>query len=124
MENTNTHGSIRVSDEVIAGIALRAAKEVDGVSAVSPRFLENAVNFVKTKGKTVHGVGIVVTDGALDLTLYIAVKFGSRVPDVCVAVQDSVLEAVSDMTGFSVSAVNVVVVGVTPDAAVCHPENK
>ena len=124
MENTNTHGSIRVSDEVIAGIAVKAAKEVDGVLSVAPRRLNNAVRFVTAKERLVHGVGMVVNDGKLELTVHVVIRFGCRIPDVCVAVQEAVLEAVSDMTGFSVGAVHVAVVGVAQAPATRTPANQ
>ena len=124
MENTNKHGSIRVSDEVVADIAVKSTREVDGVAGVNSSLLDNAFRFVSSKGKSVRGVNIVVVDGALELTIPVTVRFGCRIQDVCVAVQSAVAEAVTDMTGFEVRSVNVAVVGIAAEKAAKPAEKK
>lgn len=115
MENTNNHGFIRISDAVIADIAIRAAKDVEGVVSVNQGVWDSARNLISSNGKLIRGVHVVAADGALELTVQIAVRFGCKIPDVSAQVQESVTEAVADMTGFSIRAVNVSVVGVLPE---------
>ncbi len=106
------NGSIRISDEVIADIAIKAAQDVEGVANVHQRLLENAKNLMSSQVTFVKGVTIAPSENGLELTVQISVLFGVKVQDVCVNVQSEVAQAVADMTGISVRAVNVTVVGV------------
>ncbi|MFC2741525.1 MAG: Asp23/Gls24 family envelope stress response protein, partial [Selenomonas sp.] len=47
--------------------------------------------------------------------LYMIVKYGARVPDVAIAVQENVKKAIENMTGLTVVEVNVHVQGVSFD---------
>lgn len=105
------NGSIRISDEVIADIAIHAAKEVEGVATVHQRTFENAKSLVSSRTPMVKGVTLVPSENGLDITIRISVLFGCKVPDVCAAVQQEVADAVADMTGIEVNNVNVSVVG-------------
>ena len=106
------NGSIRISDEVIADIAIKATQDVEGVANVHQRLLENAKSLVSSQVTFVKGVTIAPSENGLELTVQISVLFGVKVQDVCVNVQREVAQAVSDMTGISVRSVNVTVVGV------------
>lgn len=112
------NGSIRISDEVVADIAIKAALDVEGVAGVPQRVLENAKSIMSSRVTFVKGVTLAPAEGGLELTIQISVLFGTKVQDVCVAVQREVAQAVADMTGISVSVVNVSVVSVAlPKAA-------
>ena len=51
------------------------------------------------------------------MDLYIIVKYGVRIPDVALSVQETVKQAIESMTGLSVVEVNIHVQGVGfPDA--------
>ncbi len=106
------NGSIRIADEVIADIAIKAAQDVEGVANVHQRLLNNAKNLMSSRVTFVKGVTLLPTESGLDLTVQISVLFGAKIQDVCAVVQQEVADAVSDMTGISVRAVNVAVVGV------------
>lgn len=108
----NKNGTIRISDEVIADIAIKAAQDVEGVANVQQRLLENAKNIMSSRVTFVKGVLLAPSEEGLELTVQISVLFGTKVQDICAAVQREVKEAVTDMTGITVSAVNVSVVSV------------
>ncbi len=108
----NKNGAIRIADEVIADIALKAAAEVDGVAGVRQRALDGARILVSSRNNVVKGVTLTPTDVGLELTVQISVFFGMKIQEVCAVVQQEVSDAVSDMTGIEVSAVHVSVVGV------------
>ncbi|MBO5213191.1 MAG: Asp23/Gls24 family envelope stress response protein [Clostridia bacterium] len=108
----NKNGTIRISDEVIADIAIKAAQDVDGVAGVQQRLLENAKNIMSSRVTFVKGVLLAPSESGLELTVQISVLFGTKVQEVCAVVQREVKEAVSDMTGITVNAVNVSVVSV------------
>ena len=89
-KNGETGGSLQISTEVIAKIAKLAAMEVDGVQDVS----------------------------VAQITVNLLVAYGSRIPSMCAKVQENVKSTVQNMTGITVSRVNVVVRGVVvPQAA-------
>lgn len=106
------NGAIRIADEVIADIALKAATEVEGVAGVRQRILDNAKNLVSSRNTVVKGVTLVPSDAGLELTVQITVLFGAKIQSVCANVQQEVAQAVTDMTGIEVRNVNVAVVGV------------
>lgn len=119
MEENNS-GVIRISDEVVADIAIRAALDVEGVSSVHQRFTFGK-SVSEARPNVVKGVAFsVAEDGGLELSLQISVLFGKKVPEVCALVQEEVIDAVTSMTGMTVCAVNVVVVSV----AVPRPTKK
>lgn len=120
----NRNGSIRISDEVIADIAIKAAKEVEGVANVHQRIFDSAKNLVSSRMTIVKGVTLLPSDSGLDLTVQISVMFGCKVQEVCAAVQREVAEAVSDMTGIVVRSVNISVIGVSVAKAGCKKSSK
>ena len=118
------NGTIRISDEVIADIAIKAAQDVEGVASVQQRLLENAKNIMSSRVTFVKGVLLNPSESGLELTVQISVLFGTKVQDVCAVVQREVKEAVADMTGISVSAVNVSVVSVSLPKAPAKKSSK
>lgn len=115
MEENIRNGSICISNEVIADIAIKAAREVEGVSNVYQRILDGAKTYMSSKVSMVKGIAVVPVEGGIDLTVQISVLFGFKIPEVCAAVQKTVEEAVTDMTGIPVQHVNVSVIGVAVD---------
>lgn len=111
MEEINC-GTIRIADEVLADIAIKAALEVDGVVAVRQRMFDGAKNLVSGKVTVTKGVILSPSDSGLDLTVQIAVRFGCKIQNICALVQEEVAEAIADMTGIQVRQVNVAVVGI------------
>jgi uncharacterized alkaline shock family protein YloU len=107
--NENNCGSIKISEEVIASIAITAALEIDGTAKVHQKLLTSAKNIVGSIKATQKGVSLVTTDNGLDVTVQISVKNGYKIPDVAVAVQENVKEALMNMTGINVYRVNVIV---------------
>ena len=110
------NGSINISEEVIAAIAVGAVREVEGVSGMMTNLggsVTDLVNNKKNAQKGLKGVKIDMTGTALTLDLYLTVQFGHPIPEVAENVQKAVASAVEAMTGCSVEAVNIHVGGVT-----------
>ena len=115
----NNNGTIRISDEVIADIAIKSTLEVNGVVGVRQGVLDGAKNLVSGKVTIAKGVTLAPSEAGLDITVQIAVRYGCRIQDICSAVQQEVADAVSDMTGITVHHVNVVVVGIVASRVKC-----
>ena len=110
------NGSINISEEVIAAIAVGAVREVEGVSGMMTNLgssVTDLVNNRKNAQKGVKGVKIDMTGAALVLDLYLTVQYGTPIPEVAGNAQKAVASAVEAMTGCAVEAVNIHVGGVT-----------
>lgn len=110
------NGSINISEEVIAAIAVGAVREVEGVSGMMTNLggsVTDLVNNRKNAQKGAKGVKIDMTGVALTLDLYLTVEFGHPIPEVAENAQKAVISSVEAMTGCTVGAVNIHVGGVT-----------
>lgn len=108
-------GTIKISEEVVASIAARAATETEGVSGLCAGLTTEIASFL---GKKNVGKGVRVQIGerdTVDVELSILVKFGKSVGEVAAAVQQAAKAAIESMTGLKATAVNVVVGGVSFD---------
>ena len=107
-------GDVRISDEVVANIAVIAAGEIEGVSYVvggpKPNKPGNANNDLKNiVGIKNHSkdLRVEVCDRIVSVDMAIAVKYGFSLPKVGKAVQERVRTSIENMTGLEVSYVNV-----------------
>lgn len=110
------NGSINISEEVIAAIAVGAVREVEGVSGMMTSMgnsVTDLVNNRKNAQKSAKGVKIDMTGTALAMDIYLTVEYGHAIPEVAENVQKAVASAVEAMTGCQVGVVNVHVGGVT-----------
>ena len=110
------NGSINISEEVIAAIAVGAVREVEGVSGMMTSMgnsVTDLVNNRKNAHKGAKGVKIDMTGTTLALDLYLTVQYGHAIPEVAENAQKAVASAVEAMTGCPVGTVNIHVGGVT-----------
>ena len=110
------NGTINISEEVIAAIAVGAVREVEGVSGMMTNLggsVTDLVNNKKNAQKGTKGVKIDMTGTALVLDLYLTVTYGQPIPEVAENAQKAVSSAIEALTGCPVEAVNIHVGGVT-----------
>ena len=110
------NGSINISEEVIAAIAVGAVREVEGVSGMMTSMgnsVTDLVNNRKNAQKGAKGVKIDMNGTTLALDLYLTVQYGHAIPEVAENAQKAVASAVEAMTGCPVGTVNIHVGGVT-----------
>ena len=116
MTQPEENGSINISEEVIAAIAVGAVREVEGVSGTMGTLGSSVADLVTNKKgaqKNAKGVKIEMTETGLALDLYLTVAYGHAIPEVAENAQKAVASAVSAMTGCTVETVNIHVGGVT-----------
>ena len=99
-------GSINISEDVVAALAVSAALEVDGVGQLAQ---SNAGRSKKNAGK---GVKLTIGDDCVIVDLQILVKYGQPIPQVAQNVQEAVVNAIESMTELKVCQVNVRICGV------------
>ena len=104
-------GSIRIADEVVSIIAGLAAVEIDGIAGMSGGIVGGIAEMLGRKNFA-KGVKVEVGEKEAAVDLYIIVKYGARIPDVAIAAQENVKQAIESMTGLDVVEVNVHVQGV------------
>ena len=104
-------GAVRIADEVVSIIAGLAATEVNGIEGMSGGLVGGIAEMLGRKNFA-KGVKVEVGEKEAAVDLYIIVKYGVRIPDVALLVQENVKQAIETMTGLSVVEVNVHVQGV------------
>ncbi len=109
MENKTTRpvGSIKVSESVLAKIAEVAACEVEGVDCN-----EQELAPASAKSKMFGAVKTKLNGEAVCVSLDIVVLEGFNAVNVAESVQKSVKSAVQNMTGFTVTRVDVNIAGI------------
>ena len=105
-------GQIRINNNVIAIIAHETAKKVPGVVELQGSLADDLAGMIGKKSKD-KGIRVEKeSEELLTIDLAVVLEFGVRIPDICVQLQEAVKQAVEDMTGQHVYAVNVVVQGI------------
>ncbi|SHJ83465.1 Uncharacterized conserved protein YloU, alkaline shock protein (Asp23) family [Anaerocolumna jejuensis DSM 15929] len=113
-ENRNTYqihadsnvGEVQIADEVVATIAALAATEIEGVAAMSGNTTRELVSKLGMKGYS-RGVKIDVSTDSVAVDLSLTLNYGYSIPETSRQVQEKVKTAIENMTGLSVSEVNV-----------------
>lgn len=105
-------GDVRISDEVVANIAVIAAGEIEGVSAVVGNNRTNDIkSFVGMKNYS-KAVRVEMCEKIVSVDMAINVAYGYSLPQTGKAVQERVKQSIESMTGLEVSDVNVRIAGV------------
>lgn len=101
-------GAVQIHNNVIATIARLAALKVPGVAEMSGTFVEGLAGMI---GKPVvdRGIRVDFEENYVMIELHVVIDFGVRIPHVAWQIQNEVRQAVEQMTGKSVKAVNVIV---------------
>ncbi len=103
----HTAGSIRVSEDVIIKIAETAACEIEGAAVSNNRLIPANVK-TRLRGP----VRVKISGGSAAIRFDISVLDGYNAVKVAEDIQKSVKSAVQNMTGFTVTKVDVNIAGV------------
>jgi uncharacterized alkaline shock family protein YloU len=87
------HGRIRIEGDALARLVVAAVGQVEGARARRPR----------------RGLGVAVEDGRVRVEVEVAARFGSVLPELARAVQESVAAALRGCAGLEVEQVDVTV---------------
>ena len=111
----NDKGEIDISNDVIGVIAGLAAVEVDGVVSMAGEITKELISKLSKKALA-NGVKVDITEGSVSLAMSVNLKYGFNVMDVSKKVQEKVKGAVENMTGLTVTDINVRVAGIEVSA--------
>ena len=108
----NDLGLITISEDVLLKVAGYAALECYGIVAMSSKRAKDG--FVEWLGREnlTKGVQINVTDGGIDIDLFIIVEYGISIVEVCNIIKSQVCYKIENMTGAKVRRVNISVEGI------------
>lgn len=103
-------GSLKISEDVLATIAGNAAGEIKGVAGLSLRPNSDKPGFFHKKniGKAIR---LDMKDGDASIDIFVNIFNGVKIPDISEQLQARVKETVQNMTGITVSKVNVHISG-------------
>ncbi len=106
-KKNHTVGSLKVSTDVILKIAETAAAEIEGVACDGNR-LATAGGIATLRG----AISAKISGGSASIFVRLVVNDGCNAVTVSENVQRSIKSAVQNMTGFTVTKVDVEIVGV------------
>lgn len=101
-------GNVHISEEVVSVIAGIAATEAEGVASLAGNITNEIVGIMGINNLS-KGIKIRLGENTAILELKVNLLFGYNIADTCVAIQERVSQAVEEMTGFSVSRIDVIV---------------
>ncbi|MCR5432291.1 MAG: Asp23/Gls24 family envelope stress response protein [Lachnospiraceae bacterium] len=104
-----SESQIKISDDVVATISGLAASEVEGVDSMAGNITNEIVGKLGIKNSS-KGVKIAIDGDEVTADLFINIRYGFRIPEVTSQIQDKVKNAIENMTGLKVIAVNIHVV--------------
>ena len=104
-------GTVQIADEVVAIIAGLAATDVEGVGSMAGNITNELVGKLGMKNLS-KGVTVDIVDDVVSVALRLNLKYGYAILDVSEKVQEKVKKAIENMTGMTVSEVNIEIAGV------------
>lgn len=111
LHTTNIYGNISITDDAVAILISKVAKDCCGVAELVSRRLSDSVLMIFNKEPISKGVKLVTMDNRIFIDLYILVFDGVSVEAVVASLKSSIIYHVENFTGMRVKAVDVHVVG-------------
>ncbi len=109
-QQNQTTGSLKISQEVIASITKYAACEIEGIHSLADSRLP--IKSLSKSGITTRPILINLNDDVAIIDVSVIVKAGYKIRTVSEELQKAVKDAIQNMTGITVSKVNVHIEGI------------
>ena len=106
------YGTIKISDEVVSICAVNTALKTNGVHELSGGLIDNLSRNILGNEPPSKGIKISRDEQNVEIDVFIIVDYEVKIPAVAWEVQVNVKNEVEQMTGLSVTAVNIHVQGV------------
>lgn len=111
LQEDDNIGTVQIADEVVAMIASLATTEVEGVSSMAGTISNELMSKVGVKNLT-KGVRVEVLGSNVKVELAVMMDYGYNIPATSQKVQERVKNAIENMTGLTVTDVNLRIAGV------------
>ncbi|MBO6112484.1 MAG: Asp23/Gls24 family envelope stress response protein [Lachnospiraceae bacterium] len=111
--DSRTIGEVKIADDVVASIAVLAAREVEGFDDMEGN-TTRLMNSVKARQP--KGVRVDVVNNMVRVDLTARLKYGYGIRETCSKIQEKIKTAIENMTGLKVTDVNIRVAGVNTEA--------
>ena len=111
LQEDDDFGTVKIADDVVASIAGIAATEVEGVVSMAG----NIGNELKSKMGVMNlakGVKVEVIGKSVKADIALIVEYGYSIPAISQKVQEKVKSTIENMTGLTVTDVNIRIAGV------------
>jgi uncharacterized alkaline shock family protein YloU len=106
MLERNELGAVKISRQVIAGIASRSAREIKGVLGVGGGILNRIGRIFRID--SFRGIKVeILTDGEVIVSVPIIIEYGKEISSIAYEVQEKVRKDVEELTGLEVAKVDV-----------------
>ncbi|MCQ2359318.1 MAG: Asp23/Gls24 family envelope stress response protein [Phascolarctobacterium sp.] len=104
-------GDIHIADDVIGIVASLACQEVPGVIGMAGG-ITDGLNSLIGKENASKGIRLKFDNKTVTANVYVIVEYGYNIPEIALAIQERVKEAIEVMTKFEVQFVDVHIEGV------------
>ena len=106
-------GTIRILDGAISTIVKRTVLAIEGVARLSgSSLIDDFADLVRSKRMQDRSIQIEHADQAVAITVAVNPYYGYKFPALIAEIQQRVADAVFEMTGITVSSVNVDIKGI------------
>lgn len=104
-------GEIKIHEDVIANLVAMATRKVPGVSRLAGSTVVDAIaSIVGSRRMQARAITIgIAGDNRVTVDLKLNILVGYRLPDVAQQVQRSIISTIEDVTGMTVTRVNVAI---------------
>lgn len=123
LENGTELGNVQIHQSVIATIARLTAMKIPGVVEMSGGLVDGLAGMIGKKSVD-RGIRVEFEENSVTIELHVIMEYGVRIPHVAWKIQTEIRQAVEQMTGKPVKAVQVVVQGVRLPSAGNRPSGE
>ncbi|HOO23197.1 MAG TPA: Asp23/Gls24 family envelope stress response protein [Clostridia bacterium] len=111
LHTTNIYGNISITDDAVAMLIGKVARDCYGVAELVSRRLSDSVLMIFNKEPISKGIKLLTMDNRIFIDLYILVFDGVNVEAVVASLKSAIVYHVEHFTGMRVKRVDVHVVG-------------
>ena len=110
-------GEIKIHENVIANLVAMATRKIPGVSRLAGSTVVDAIaSIVGSRRMQARAISVgIAGDNCVTIDLKLNILVGYRLPDVVQQVQRAVIDNIEDVTGMTVTRVNVAVQDIDDD---------
>jgi uncharacterized alkaline shock family protein YloU len=113
LENANDQGTVKLHEGVIASVVKNAACSVDGVIRLAGSGLADSIaDILGTKKRNDSAIKIELNEDKAQIEVRLIVEYGKNIPNLALNVQTTIIQDIKNITGLSVTQIDVIVQGV------------